>query len=96
MLSKVVGELSVQAEKVDLYNIAGGNAGFEDTTLTQWAKDRGLIEGTDESAFLNFFSRSLLGVEASEVSALYFLDYIKSGMGVASLSGDHGGGAQHM
>lgn len=89
-------QVAIQSESVDIYNINKGNAEFEDMALSEWAKKHGLLEGTDEWAFFAFFLQSLLGVEPGEVSALYFLDYIQSGMGVDSLGSDGPNGAQFM
>ncbi len=40
--------------------------------------------------------RGLLGVELVEISAFYFLDYVKSGLGMGSLLLDNASGAQYM
>lgn len=84
-----------EALRVDIYNIKPGSPDFVDSSLTQWLADRGFAEGIALD-YLRFFVRALLGVEPEEISALYFLDYINSGLGIASLSLDNEGGAQYM
>ncbi|KZL85935.1 flavin-containing amine [Colletotrichum incanum] len=45
---------------------------------------------------LNMLSRSLLGVESDEMSALFLIDYIKSGTGLENISSDCKHGAQYL
>lgn len=46
--------------------------------------------------FADAICRSLLGVDSSEVSALYVINYFKSGNGLASLMSDAKDGAQYI
>ncbi len=46
--------------------------------------------------FANNLTRALLGVDADEISMLYFVNYCKSGCGIDSLISDAKGGAQYL
>lgn len=53
--------------------------------------------GTDVSELaITGFVRAILGVEADELSALYLVDYIKSGTGLANLAADTADGGQYL
>jgi monoamine oxidase len=45
---------------------------------------------------VNVISRATLGVESGEVSALFFLDYLKSGGGLGNITSDLKDGAQYL
>ncbi|KAG8664693.1 uncharacterized protein FPOAC1_013473 [Fusarium poae] len=45
---------------------------------------------------VNMLSRDLLGVEADELSALFLINYIKSGTGLANISSDSKDGGQYL
>ncbi|EXJ89087.1 hypothetical protein A1O3_02151 [Capronia epimyces CBS 606.96] len=45
---------------------------------------------------VTIWTRAMLGVEPSEVSALYFLEYCRSGGGLLQLRSDRIGGGQHL
>lgn len=47
-------------------------------------------------ALVTTLTRSLLGVEADELSALFLIDYIKSGSGIANISSDLKNGGQYL
>jgi monoamine oxidase len=54
-------------------------------------------QGAGEKALgsVSIWTRALLGCEPSEVSALYFLDYCKSGGGLMRMRSDQQDGGQH-
>lgn len=45
---------------------------------------------------ITIWTRAMLGVEPSEVSALYFLAYCRSGGGLLQMRSDRVGGGQHL
>lgn len=47
-------------------------------------------------AFAGHFTGALLGVEADDVSALYMINYFKSGTGIGPLSSDEKHGGQYL
>jgi monoamine oxidase len=87
--------VDTEALKVDIYNIKPSSADFKDSSFAQWLTDRGFKQGMAMD-YMRYLVRALLGVEPEEISAFYFLDYVKSGLGTASLSLDNAGGAQYM
>ncbi|EED21860.1 amine oxidase, putative [Talaromyces stipitatus ATCC 10500] len=52
--------------------------------------------GEEGVAMANHLSQALLGVEAEELSALYMIDYIKSGTGLANMASDEKHGGQYL
>lgn len=82
-------------QKIDIYNpVASGQQvrnDLDDITFEHWLKDLGCGEHALNS--LKVGTRAMLGIEPSEVSALYFLDYCKSGGGYMQMRSDleHGG-----
>ncbi|OKL56193.1 hypothetical protein UA08_08447 [Talaromyces atroroseus] len=75
--------------QVDLHNPQ--NADWDSVTLEDFVRQNG--GGATALATARLWTRGLLGVEPREMSALYFLDYIKSGGGLMLTRSDmkHGG-----
>ncbi|KIW63316.1 hypothetical protein PV04_10170 [Phialophora macrospora] len=67
---------------------------IESLTLEQWVSSKGGGEGAQKSAQL--WTRAILGLEPSEVGALYFMEYCKSGGGLLQLRSDLKDGAQYL
>jgi monoamine oxidase len=55
----------------------------------QGASEKGL-------ATVSIWTRAMLGCEPSELSALFFLDYCKSGGGLLQMRSDQKSGGQHL
>lgn len=56
-----------------------------------------IFSGNDLAAYLvTFVTRATLGVEPDELSALFWLDYMKSGGGLGNITSDSEGGAQYL
>lgn len=71
-----------------------GPKGYDDLTLEEWVKKNG---GGDVSlGTVSVWTRAMLGCEPSELSALYFLDYCKSGGGLMRMRMDTKNGGQHL
>lgn len=66
-----------------------------DTSLETWAEANGLTDEMSKQSF-RLFVLAILGREPREMGMHYALDYIKSGLGVMSLSLDTAEGAQHL
>lgn len=94
MLAQTFQVVDTEAQKIDIHDCSK-NSWFEDMPLSQWLRRNGLKDGLVKD-FVTIFVRALLGVEPEEISALYFLDYVKSGLGLESLMTDGPSGAQHM
>jgi monoamine oxidase len=82
-------------QKIDIMNVVSSGQlirkDLDNITFEQWLHDNNAGEHA-----LNSFkvgTRAMLGIEPSEVSALYFLDYCKSGGGYMQMRSDlkHGG-----
>ncbi|TVY38214.1 Amine oxidase [flavin-containing] A [Lachnellula occidentalis] len=69
-------------------------AGNDDLTLEEFVKAQGA--GVKAMATVAIWSRAMLGCEPSELSALYFLDYCKSGGGLLQMRSDQKNGGQHL
>ncbi|KAH8811156.1 putative amine oxidase [Xylogone sp. PMI_703] len=94
ILGQVFQAVEETAQKVDIYD-PQKNSWLTDVPLSNWLSDNGLKDGMVKDSVTTLV-RALLGVEPEEISALYFLDYIKSGLGLESLMSDGPSGAQYM
>jgi monoamine oxidase len=86
---EVRGLLEKLCHEVDLQNPQ--NADWDSVTLEDFIKQNG--GGPTTQATARLWTRGLLGCEPREMSALYFLDYVKSGGGLMLTRSDmkHGG-----
>lgn len=75
--------------QIDLRNPQ--NADWDSVTLEDFIKQNG--GGPTALGTATLWTRGLLGIEPRELSALYFLDYVKSGGGLMLTRSDmkHGG-----
>lgn len=67
---------------------------YDDVTLEQFLKQQGAGEKALSTAAI--WTRAMLGCELSELSALYFLDYCKSGGGLLQMRSDQKNGGQYL
>ncbi|KAK5114039.1 hypothetical protein LTR85_010345 [Meristemomyces frigidus] len=85
-------------QQVDISNpVTSGSAIREDLdniTFEQWVRSQDCCE--DAVNALKIGTRAMLGVEPSEMSALYFLDYCKSGGGYMQMRSDCKDGGQYL
>ncbi|EXJ91270.1 hypothetical protein A1O1_04380 [Capronia coronata CBS 617.96] len=81
-------------QQLDIHDPVGTGGGLDDMTLEEWCK----ANSTSSSALasVTLWTRALLGLEPSELSALFFLDYCKSGGGLLQLRSDFKHGGQHL
>ena len=73
-----------------------GDAGqkYDNITLEEFAKQEG--GGPTALATVTVWTRVMLGCEPSDMSAAYFLDYIKRGGGLAQMRSDSKNGGQYL
>ncbi|ETI22818.1 hypothetical protein G647_06894 [Cladophialophora carrionii CBS 160.54] len=81
-------------QQIDIRDPVGSGGPFDKMTLEEWCKSE--IQSETASATVNLWTRAMLGLEASEVSALYFLDYCKSGGGLLQMRSDFKHGGQYL
>ncbi|KAK5209797.1 hypothetical protein LTR20_000719 [Exophiala xenobiotica] len=67
---------------------------YDSMTFEDFAKQSGALPKTVEYA--NLWIRAMLGIDGSEISALYFLHYCKSGGGFVQMRSDGKHGGQHL
>lgn len=67
---------------------------LDSMTLEEWVQSKGM--GSPSLAVVSIWTRAMLGVEPSEMSALYFLDYCNSGGGLSQMRSDRKHGGQYM
>lgn len=94
---KIIEELDSHLgsdEKVDLNNTDKFSAD-EDCTVADWLK-RNNWTSTFVGETMGSITRALVGREPEDLGIHYLLDYIKSGLGWASLSTDDENGAQSL
>lgn len=85
-------------QKIDIRNpVASGKKlrhELDDITFEEWIRSLGCRQ--DAVNALTIGTRAMLGVEPSEMSALYFLDYCKSGGGYMLMRSDEKNGGQYL
>ncbi|KAJ9609604.1 hypothetical protein H2200_005932 [Cladophialophora chaetospira] len=81
-------------QEIDIRDPVGTGGRFDKLTLEEWCKSE--IKSETANASVNLWTRAMLGLEASEVSALYFLDYCKSGGGLLQMRSDFKHGGQYL
>lgn len=85
-------------QKVDISDPAAWNQqmsmNLDSATFEQWLRSLGCGQGALNA--LSVGTRATLGVEPSELSALYFLDYCKSGGGYMQMRSDGKNGGQYL
>lgn len=67
---------------------------YDSMTFEEFAKESGALPKTLEYA--NLWVRAMLGIDGSEISALYFLHYCRSGGGFVQMRSDDKHGGQHL
>jgi hypothetical protein len=69
-------------------------AELDNMTLAQYCKTK--LPGTVADLMANATARGFLGVEHEEISALFYIDYVRSGFRLEPLTSDLKGGAQYL
>lgn len=67
---------------------------YDNVTVEEFVKQAG--GGPTALATATVWTRVMLGCEPSEMSAMYFLDYIKRGGGLMQMRSDKEGGGQYL
>ncbi|EED17440.1 mao-B, putative [Talaromyces stipitatus ATCC 10500] len=81
-------------QKLDIHDPVRTGAELDKLTFHDWVKSQG--GGKTALASATVWTRAMLGLEPTEVSALYFLNYCKSGGGLLQMRSDQKGGGQYM
>ncbi|EED21861.1 mao-A, putative [Talaromyces stipitatus ATCC 10500] len=68
----------------------------EDVAFDEWARLKGVEPSSELDDFCSFLTRTVVGREAHEVGAHYFLDYLQSGFGFESIISEGEIGAQSL
>lgn len=86
-------------QKIDISNVVTSGQqirkDLDNITFEDWVKSHGPLR-EDALNALKIGTRAMLGVEPSEMSALYFLDYCKSGGGYMLMRSDTKNGGQYL
>ncbi|KFA81917.1 hypothetical protein S40288_06895 [Stachybotrys chartarum IBT 40288] len=82
------------AEEVDIHDFEF--PAEKDVTLDQWVAQHNLWQHQHVRTMTSGLTTALLGREPHEIGAHYFLDYVKSGQGLVSLSSEGEFGAQSL
>ncbi|OQU94095.1 hypothetical protein CLAIMM_00507 [Cladophialophora immunda] len=80
-------------QTIDLRNPTSSGKDFDAYSLEQWVKMQG--GGETALASVRVWTRVMLGLEPSEISTLFFLDYCKSGGGLMQMRSDRKNGGQY-
>ena len=93
--AKFIALVNLASEKMDFRNTTDF-AEKEDMSLKDWVKMWGLWDHPHVQSLASMLKTSIVGRELDEVGAHYFLDYIKSGLGLESLLTEGQNGAQSL
>ncbi|KAH8805489.1 putative mao-B [Xylogone sp. PMI_703] len=81
-------------QKLDIWDTANSGKEFDKYNLEEFLKSNGA--GTSALASVTVATRAMLGLEPSEVGALFFLNYCKSGGGLLQMRADLKNGGQYL
>lgn len=81
-------------QTIDIYDVAANDTHLDTMTLQQWVTSHS--KSLTALASASVWTRAMLGLEPSEVSALYFLNYCKSGGGLLQMRKDTKDGGQYL
>lgn len=81
-------------QQVDIRNADANDAKLDSMSLHQWIESQSKSKTALASA--SVWTRAMLGLEPSEVSALHFLNYCKSGGGLLQMRKDTKDGGQYL
>ena len=80
-------------QSIDLHHPVAPGGDLDKYTLEEWVKQQDL--GETALASVTVWTRAMLGLEPSDMSALYFMDYCKSGGGLTRMRSDKKDGGQY-
>lgn len=80
-------------QTIDIHDPVGTGGDLDKYTLEEWVRQQGA--GETALASVRVWTRAMLGLEPSDMSALYFLDYCKSGGGLMQMRSDKKNGGQY-
>jgi monoamine oxidase len=81
-------------QTLDIYDPVRTGGHLDHLSFEDWVKSEG--GGKTALASATVWTRAMLGLEPSELSALYFLNYCKSGGGLLRMRSDQKDGGQYI
>ncbi|KIX02807.1 uncharacterized protein Z518_08750 [Rhinocladiella mackenziei CBS 650.93] len=81
-------------QQLDIHDPVGTGGHLDRMTLEEWCMAE--IKSETALASVKLWTRAMLGLEPSEMSALYFLNYCKSGGGLLQMRSDFKHGGQYL
>lgn len=81
-------------QTLDIHDPVRTGGHLDHLTFADWIKSQG--GGETALASATVWTRAMLGLEPTELSALYFLNYCKSGGGLMQMRSDKKGGGQYL
>ncbi|KAJ4251850.1 hypothetical protein NW762_011147 [Fusarium torreyae] len=95
-MQSIIAKFKGYVERTDIENPHLGSDAEELDSLTALEFANKVFGGSLAGLLVTTLTRALLGVEADELSALFLVDYIKSGTGLDNISSDGKDGGQYM
>lgn len=81
-------------QQLDMRDPVGTGGHLDQMTLEEWCKSE--TPSATALASVRLWTRAMLGLEPSEISALFFLNYCKSGGGLLQMRSDFKHGGQYL
>lgn len=82
------------SRSLNLYGVGKNENAPDHLTFEQWLHEKGAAPTAIASATV--WTRAMLGLEPSEMSALFFLDYCRRGGGLSTMRSDRKDGGQYL
>jgi len=81
-------------QQLDIHDPVATGKSLDKYSLEDWVNES--VEGNTAIASVRVWTRAMLGLEPSEMSALFFLNYCKSGGGLLRMRSDRKDGGQYL
>lgn len=81
-------------QQIDIHDPVASGRELDKVTLEEWTKSH--IQSETAMATVKLWTRALLGLEPSEISALFFMNYCKSAGGLLQMRADFKHGGQYL
>ncbi|KAL4767151.1 hypothetical protein BDW60DRAFT_226894 [Aspergillus nidulans var. acristatus] len=90
----ITREIEKACHELDIHNPTATGKDLDSLSLIEWASAK--TSSKSALAVVQLWTRAMMGIEPSEISALFFLNYMKSGGGPARMRSDFKHGGQHL
>lgn len=93
-MTEIVQKTDETCQEIDIHDPVRTGGHLDKMSFEDWLK----LQGAQKTALAAaaIWTRAMLGLDPSEISALFFLNYCKSGGGLLQMRSDRKDGGQYM